>query len=230
MALIKYSALVTDMRGKLNGSVAAKNRGGQYLRNKTTPVNPQSIAQQKARATFGGVSSLFRQLKDEDVNAWNAAAQNFPYTNIFGDVVYLNGLQLFTKLNTNLTIAEASNITMPPSPMGAGSVVLGDVVIDISEEEAVLDIDSGVGDFSVMFVLEATAPQSGNTRFYKNHFRTIAVGNSVAMGTPSQVYAAYVDRFGTPPDGGNIAFRLSQINTTTGERSVGSVVKATVQA
>ena len=42
MAKIKMTAIVADMRNKLNGSVFSRNRGGAYIRTKVTPINPQT--------------------------------------------------------------------------------------------------------------------------------------------------------------------------------------------
>lgn len=230
MALIKYSALVSGMSGKLNGSVAARNKGGNYLRNKTTPVNPQSSAQQFARAQFGGVSSLFRTLDDEAVNSWNSGAANFPYTNIFGDVSYLNGLQLFTKLNTNRAIAGETFLTNCPAAEGPGSVVLTSAQYSVGAREISLSFTSETAALNNVFVLDGTAQLSGNSRFYKNRFRQILVGDNTMMSNASAIATAYQNAFGDVAAGANIAFRLSQINAATGERSVGSVVKAVVLA
>ena len=54
MAKVLFSALISDMRNKLNGSVFAKNRGGSYLRTKVTPVNPQTVAQVHKRQHGAG--------------------------------------------------------------------------------------------------------------------------------------------------------------------------------
>ena len=62
MAKIKLSAIVSEMRGKLNGSVFSKNRGGAYIRTKVTPVNPQSLAQGLVRATLTNLSQAWRGL------------------------------------------------------------------------------------------------------------------------------------------------------------------------
>ena len=42
MAKILTTAIVADIRNKLNGSVFSKNRYGAYVRTKVTPVNPQT--------------------------------------------------------------------------------------------------------------------------------------------------------------------------------------------
>jgi len=34
-ARVKYGEMIADMRGKINGTVHAKNRAGAYMRNKT---------------------------------------------------------------------------------------------------------------------------------------------------------------------------------------------------
>ena len=228
MALIKYSALVTGMSGKINGSVAARNKGGDYLRNKTTPVNPQTPAQQLARAQFGGVSSQWRSLTPRQVDAWNDAAGNFPYTNIFGDKKFLNGLQLFTQLNFNLTLVGTANIAEPPIPEGAGSIVLSNVNFNATTTSISLVYDNVEPSSATRLVLEATRTMVGNTRFYKNSFVRITTINDPHSEVPTDTFDAYVAVFGTPIVGGNVAFRISAINNATGERTVGSVMNTVI--
>ena len=52
MAKIKFGMMMTDASGKLGGQVFSKNRGGSYVRTKSTPVNRQSSAQMNVRGIF----------------------------------------------------------------------------------------------------------------------------------------------------------------------------------
>src|SRR4051794_38926446 len=124
MAKIKYSALVSDMRNKLNGSVMSQNRYGSFVRNKVTPVNPQTSYQQAARQSLGNLSSSFRELTAGQIAAWNRSGVNFPFTDIFGDIKHLSGQTLFVKLNANLEKVNSPRILQPPLPVGFPEISL----------------------------------------------------------------------------------------------------------
>lgn len=228
MALIKFSALVSDMRNKLNGSVLAKNKGGNYMRNKTTPVNPQSAAQLAKRAVFGALSAGFRALGGDNITAWNNAAGDFPYFDIFGDSRTLSGSQLYVKLNNNLSQVGASPLTFPPMPAGTGAVQLAVVEFDTGDTEINITQDLISPPAGYGFIYEATRPLSAGVRFYKNEFRQILTTATSTPATPTALWNAYVTKFGLPEAPANIGFRVSIVNTATGERSVASSIKALV--
>lgn len=229
MALIKFSALVSDMRNKLNGSVLAKNKGGNYMRNKTTPVNPQSTAQLAKRAVFGAFSAQFRSLGTEVVNSWNEAARNFPYFDIFGDSRTLSGSQLFVKLNNNLAQVTAAPITSPPDPAGAGAANVTSAVLDLSEQEITFTTELIGVPAAYGWIVEATRPLSPGVRFYKNEYRQIITSPTTTVPDVAGTYTAYVAKYGVPAAGSNISIRVSIVNTATGERSVPSAINLLVQ-
>lgn len=128
MAKIKYSALVTGMRNKLNGSVASRNRYGDYWRNKTTPVNPRSNFQQNVRAMMAANSRTWRSLPPEARASWNNAAPSRPFTDIWGDKLIYSGFNLFMKVNQMLlNYGLAVMATAPPnepSPIDIGGIAV----------------------------------------------------------------------------------------------------------
>lgn len=111
---IQYSALVNSTSGKLNGSVASHNKGGSYLRNKGIVTNPRTDLQTLQRGILGAVSSQWKGLTQDQRNEWMAAAAEWPYTDPFGQVKYLSGSQLFTKLNVNLATNGSAPIEDAP--------------------------------------------------------------------------------------------------------------------
>ncbi len=69
MAKIKMTAIVADIRNKLNGTVFAKNRGGAYMRTKVTPVNRQTSDQSTVRNRLGSFAQGFRGLTQDQITA-----------------------------------------------------------------------------------------------------------------------------------------------------------------
>ena len=101
MAKVKFSALISEMRNKLNGSVFARNRGGAYLRTKVTPTNPMTIAQVQARSLLTSFSQAWRGLTEDQRQAWLSVVDQWSRTDVFGDVVNPSGSTLYIRLNIN---------------------------------------------------------------------------------------------------------------------------------
>ena len=223
---LKFGAIVTDGRGKLGGHVLAKNRSGNYMRTKVTPVNPQTTYQQAQRSALGTLSSGWSGLTDSQRNAWNAAVGDFQKTDIFGDLRSPTGKNLYTALNRNLLNSGESIINTPPSP---------DTIPSISIASAVYDLTAGtltittVGDTTSAFVqLWATPSLSAGTSFIKDKIRlleTVAGGSAI---TPD-ASTAYEARFGEPIAGANVYVGVRVINAG-GEAGVLTTFKATVSA
>ena len=125
MALFKPSAIASDIRGTLAGTVFSKNRGGNYIRQKVTPVNPKTSFQTVVRNRLASFSQGWRALTAAQINAWNAAVAGFAKTNIFGDLRNPTGLQLYVKVNANLVSSGGTAITTPAAPKGVSVVTIG---------------------------------------------------------------------------------------------------------
>ena len=83
---IKWGALVVDGSGKLGGHVASKNKGGNYLRTKVTPANPQTAAQSNVRSVFATISSGWSSLTEAQRLSFADKVSEYSKTNIFGDL------------------------------------------------------------------------------------------------------------------------------------------------
>lgn len=223
-AKIKYSALVSDMRNKLNGSVASKNRFGSYLRNKVTPVNPQTSFQQIVRQQLGAFSSQYRGLTPAQRSSWINGAQNFPFTDIFGDIRYLSGQMLFVKLNINLANAGSAAIQSAPLPVGVPELTVESVTATAAAgalTALTIDVSEATVPAGFALAVYATPPTPASIQFVKNRYRFIGV-TTVAAGV-ADIQAAYEARLGGGANAGEmIHVRVALINTTTGQQGVPS--------
>lgn len=215
MAKIKLSAIVSEMRGKLNGSVFSKNRGGAYIRTKVTPVNPQTLAQGIVRATLTALSQGWRGLTEAQRLAWNSAVSQFTGTDIFGDIKTPSGINLYNKLNLNLANIGVGPIATPPNVVGVGYI-----------DSLLVTAAAGAGTISLAYtnvggaagqtlVVEATAPMSAGKSFVKSEFRVV---NTIPGGTasPAAFGAAYVAKFGAMQVGKKVFVRMKYVDNATG--------------
>lgn len=215
MAKIKLSAIVSQMSGKLNGSVFAKNRGGAYIRTKVTPVNPQSVAQMAVRAALTSLSQSWRGLTAEQRAAWNAAVSNFTSTDIFGDIKTPSGINLFNKLNLNLDNIGVSPISEPPAPVSVGFFSALSITADASSGTVAATFTAEGASAGQTVVVEATPCVSAGKDFVKSEYRV--VGTFAGNGTsPQALGAMIVSKFGAMTAGQKLFVRLKFVDNTTG--------------
>ena len=217
MAKVKFTAFMADARGKLNGTVFSKNRGGSYVRTKVTPSNPQTSYQTVVRQRLAALSASFRSLLASEILSWNNAVSDFSSTNVFGDTVNPTGLQLFVKLNSNLLNIGAAQLTTPPSPVGISPFTAS--IASFTALAATLSL--GAATTSETYVIEATPPVSAGRLFLKNEFRQISTVAGTGAAIPaSNIFAAYTAKFGTPVAGQRVGIRVKLVNELTGQAGI----------
>ena len=230
MARIKYSALVSDMRNKLNGSVMSKNRAGSYIRNKTTPVNPQTSFQQDVRQRLGAFSSQWGSLTVAQRASFANATPNFPYTDIFGDKKELDGKSLFIKLNSNLANIGSPAILVAPAPVGV-PVFVADTLSVTQTAGLISDVELIVSGATVpvgfAMAVYATPPVKAGVSFVKNKFRFI--GTATATASLVDLTDTYIERFGGVIQAGQtVHVRIALVSTKSGQMGVPSSASAVV--
>lgn len=116
MPKIKFSALVSGMSGKANGSVFASNNGGAYFRTNASKIKPQTASNAIRKSKFTGVSQSWRSLTSDQQNAWNDSVASFVVQNAFGDNRTPTGYEVFTRLNNTRATINLPLLVNPPVP------------------------------------------------------------------------------------------------------------------
>lgn len=214
MAKVKFSALVSEMRNKLNGSVFSKNRAGNYLRNKVTPVNPQTSFQTAVRSALTAASQAWRALTEAQRTAWNNAVSNFTGTDIFGDVKTPSGINLQNKLYLNANTIGGTPLTTPPSP--GVSVAAPDVTIVTDSAPQTFTVSSPLAAVPAgeSWVISATENSSPGINNFKGKYRVVAV-LPAATPLPYAGIAAYTTKFGAVVANQKIGVEVKAISSTT---------------
>lgn len=214
--LVKFGAIVVEGRGKINGHVASRNRGGAYFRTKVTPVNPQTSYQTTVRNRLAGLAQDWRGLTAAQRAAWNAAVSDYAKTNIFGDLKNPSGFNLYQRLNNNLLICGESQISSPPVPQDvfaltslSVAVVTGTPAVTLTFAAAIPATDK--------IKLYATPPLSAGVSFVKSEFRLIDVLTN-SDSSPLDVVTEYTARFGSVGSTGQKIFvMMVPVNITSGQ-------------
>lgn len=227
MAKIKFGMMMTDARGKLGGQVFSKNRAGAYVRTKVTPSNPRTIAQMESRAILGAQSSAWNQLTDPQRLTWEGAVENWKKTDIFGDLKTPSGKSLFVRINKNLEQSGQAVVLVAPDKMEIPVVSATGVSGSVTDTEFVFDGLASVPAGMVMQI-RATEMLPAGVNYVKNRLRVIDYIPAGAI-TGTDVWDAYVAKFGAPVADANIKFEVKYIGVN-GQAGVPLIFKAVISA
>ena len=219
MAKILTTAIVADIRNKLNGSVFSKNRYGAYVRTKVTPVNPQSVAQQNARNILSTNSQAWRGLTEEQRQGWIDAAVNFPFTDIYGNSKTLSGAALYVKLNNNLANVFVGAIPDAPSPVAIPQLTLGTIVADESTPLITVAFTSAPVPADFTMVIQATGNVTPGKSFVKNLYRQVSTPSGGST-SPADITSGWQAVHGNPVAGQKIFVRAFLVSTITGQAGI----------
>lgn len=85
--------------GAAGALVASRAKSTQYLRARTTPVNPNTSFQQVVRNAVKALTSLWQTLTETQRGEWYNYSQNVTVTNTLGDSAKLSGINWFVGNN-----------------------------------------------------------------------------------------------------------------------------------
>jgi hypothetical protein len=186
--------------GSYQGLTSSRNRFGQYVRTRATPVNPASTFQDAVRARLAGGASAWRLLTQTQREGWSSLGEFFQRTDSLGQTYFLTGEQAFLSVRNNL--------------LAAGDAVLADAPL-YAPPDAILTVTPtfSVAAQTVAFtptplsagerIFVYMSPPRSAGRAFEGDVRLIQV--SAAAGTsPVTVTTAYQARFGAPVVGQRI--------------------------
>jgi hypothetical protein len=111
-------ALILPIHGEMSGSIAGNvfshNKGGQYVRQRTIPTNPNSTKQQQARSILQTLSAAWRGLSTANQTAWDNYAAANPALNALGATFLRSGHQAYVGLNARLLLAGVARVDTAP--------------------------------------------------------------------------------------------------------------------
>ena len=189
--------LGNQLSGSIGGITASHNRGGTYFRNRSTPVQPNSIQQQIVKAVFGALSTRWSQtLTALQRNAWDVYAENTPVLNAIGESITLTGLNMYIRGNTPRVQASLSIVDDGPTTFGLPSVspVTIDTLVPGSNEYNLnfTPADAWANQDDAFMFSFSSRPKKPTILFFKGPFRLTAtiLGNSSVPPTSPDTQSA----------------------------------------
>lgn len=202
---------MTDARGKSGGQVASKNKAGAYIRRISMPSNPSTVDQQTARAAFSAVAVGWSELDESEREAWNSYASSRDFTNVWGEAYKGSGKQCYQSCNSALLNINKSIRDLPPTSASPSAIILTSFDIDVDDEEFTLTYTGSVSARETL-VVEATAPLSAGTYNAKSKFAKIFTKTGTELPTATELWDAYVSKYGEPVEGKAIQVQVYKVN------------------
>ena len=199
MALVRLGAGITDIRGSIGGTTFSKNRFGNYMRARTTPVNPRSQRQLTMRAIVASVSAAWSGvLTVFQRAAWEVYADSIVVSNKLGEQVKLTGFNQYIRTNSfNLQNGGARIDDGPIILTLPGADTLFDVVVDEASQELEVTFDESlnwVDQSAGLMGVYMSKPQSAGTTFIQGPWRlagTINGDDTTAPTSPETMSAPF---------------------------------------
>ena len=213
MALVKPSGTISDIRGKLGGTIFANSGAGLVVRSFTSPVNRNTIRQNNQRIIINSLQQEWKLLTNAQRACWRNWIQLNPIQQNNFNRLPINAQQAFIKVNVPRRLYGHNIIKDPvfipflyPSLTFSMSLVGGVLFLDSTRA---LD---NTREFIELFCT-VVLPQSVNSPGTIFRSLLFATANSNAQ----DVSTAYTDVFGIlPVVGQKIFFRVRNIDLVTG--------------
>lgn len=234
MARAKYGAIITEIKGKIGGTVFQGSRTGGVVKNK--PNNKTSSGTSKLtkadagrlflpQNTIAQLATTWRDLSAMDQLAWNTAAPSYPFTDKYGNPYTGSGYQLYMSMNTNNAVVGGNYLSTPPAPFSLAAAPVFSVDWSVPGT-ATMNLPLGVPVDYVM-QLYATQAMSLGRKPSKGDYKLIALFTPGVV-FPFNIIGNFRDAFGSELVGGQVWFSGKLTKADAGRNTPSYVANAVV--
>lgn len=223
MAVVQYTAIVNQVRGKLNGSQFNRSKTANVLQRKAQPSRGMSTSQSAVRGRFADLQRSWKGLTDGQRNDWQLSAANNPARDRFGELVVLSGYNQFIRANLNLRALLFPVVLSPytlAAPAAPFTVAGGAVSVSYSVVGNVVFIDVGANitvpayDEDFFFTAQISLPVSDGVTVY--HGRWTSVGGYAYISDDIEFQNSMPSRYPTPAVGQRVFVKIGVLHLPSG--------------
>lgn len=194
MALVQYGGGILDARGSIGGQVHSKNRFGNYIRARTTPVNPQSSRQNAIRTAISALSQQWSNtLTQAQRDVWEVYAAAITRANKLGAQIKLTGFNHYIRSNAPRLQGGDPIVEDGPTTLTLpGADPVFECEVDEANQEISITFDPllawNIIDDGFMFIA-MSIPKATGTNFIGGPFRVAGAidGNTASPPTSPQI-------------------------------------------
>lgn len=206
--------LIGAASGKLGGSVASHNSGGQYMRKLSIPTNTNTPAQQAVRNAVKALTLRWTStLTALQRTGWATYAQNVARKNRLGDSINISGLAWYVacnvpRLQASLAVVDAAPTTFTLAGLTAptGTITAANTTLSV----AFTTSDAWANSAGGALLVYTSRPQSPGITFFAGPFQF--AGKILGNGTPPTSPANVTMPFAAGPTGSKIFMRTLASN------------------
>lgn len=221
MAIIKYGALATEIRGSIGGTTFQTNAYGSTIKNKPKMIIPGSDNQNRTKIGVSLMSKAWASISETGRTNWDTFAANFPQYSKKDPTAQLSGQAAFLKWHLAAYLVNGVNTPFDEAP--ATSIPADDnpsITIQRSGSQLLLTVvyTPSTGNWQANYFMSRVVTES--QKFIGTKTRFITGGTALTSST--NVAALYLPLFGRLPSAGDIVNVGVQMFM-----SAGGLVKAT---
>lgn len=212
--------ILTDPRsGSYQGITSSRNRFGQYVRTRATPVQPRTPKATANRAQLTAGSSAWRLLTDPQRTAWNDYAAQLSRTDSLGSSYSPTGASIYTA--ASIIGLAAGSVTDPPLVLPSYVLAVDSMdYVDATPGPEALTVTVSVTSADNLFVAETSGPVSpgitsaASVRRWRSLPANAAnnmLNNFSFSANPVSLLTNYKYLFPSPLPGQSIWFRFREL-------------------
>ncbi len=199
MAKVLFGGGIMDARRSIGGNTFSRNKGGSYMRQRVTPINPQTVDQINKREILSDLAKDWGTvLTEAQRDSFTNFAELNPRTDVLGQAIILSGIQMYISLSERNLIAGRPKFSQAPLNQDVTQLTTATATFDIGLTDA-FDVaftpTVGGNEFVQVF---ATPQLSPGVSFIKNRLRLIITAAGGAA-SPIDALAAWQTKFGSLP-------------------------------
>jgi hypothetical protein len=190
--------------GSYQGLTASRNRFGQYMRTRASPVQPRTTAQLNQRARMTTNAAAWRALTDAQRAGWLSLGLSITRTDSLGSTYTMNGFMAYCSVNNNKLDAGDAAVSDAPAIVTPGDLISATITLTavaFSVAYTATPLAAGVR----LFIW--VSPQRSAGRFFNGDYRLLSV-TAAAAASPANILAEYTAKFGVPVVGKRIFINL----------------------
>ena len=175
MAKFKPGPAIAEARGSVGGTVFSKNTYGMYMRNHTSPVQPQTPAQNAQRSGFTQASQRWRDtLTDAQRDAWKAYAEGTPLIDVFGDKQVIAPNAMYCRYNAVALRLGWGAVDDAPASPGEAAQAIPTIAGDTTNGIQLSAVSPSLSAGDHLVVQMSRGPWTDSKNFYNGPWEIVA--------------------------------------------------------
>lgn len=211
MALISFGSIITNMKGKVGGSVFSANSSGATMRNKSIPKRSTTDRRSLVNNFWQYITQAWLTIGIVSQGNWETYAANFTFHNKLGVPVAAKGNIVFSITNYYTDLWGVGFVQDPGTYLAAPNASLGAYGMNLTSNIYALFFTPLVADTN--FVIYASKPYTfGKRAFMEKRLLKIQINTLLATESDIDFTTNYQTVWGTPPAGSFVLVAWRRIN------------------